>query len=130
MTVLADTSIWVDFFRGREPEAGGLEALLGRDELVTCGPILAELLAGTDPAHRGTLWLALGALPAVELDIAAWREAGEVANDLRSLGETTPLLDVLIGVAAVRGGAALWTRDADFERVQAVLPGLALYRVE
>jgi predicted nucleic acid-binding protein len=130
VTVLPDTSIWVDFFRGREPEAGGLEQLLGEDELVTCGPILAELLAGADRAQRATLWLALGALPAIELDVAAWREAGEVASDLRSLGETTPLLDILIGVAAVRAGAALWTRDADFERMRAVLPGLALYRVE
>jgi predicted nucleic acid-binding protein len=130
VTVLADTSIWVDFFRGNEPEAAELEHLLGQDELVTCGPILAELLAGANHAQRATLWLALGALPAVELDVAAWREAGEIASDLRSLGETTPLLDVLIGIAAVRGGAALWTRDADFERLQKVIPGLALYRVE
>jgi len=130
VTVLADTSIWVDFFRGREPEAGVLEQLLDQDELVTCGPILAGLLAGADRAQSAMLWLALGALPAVELDVTAWREAGEIASDLRSLGETTPLLDVLIGVAAVRGSAALWTRDADFERVRTVLPGLALYRVE
>ncbi len=61
--------------------------------------------------------------------MAAWREAGEIASDLRSLGETTPILDVRIGVAAIRGGAALWTRDADVERVRTVLPGLALYRV-
>ena len=130
MTVLADTSIWVDFFRGNEPEAGALEGLLDEHELVTCGPILAELLAGADQAQRATLWLALGALPAVELDVTAWQEASEIANVLRSLGETTPILDILIGIAAVRGGAALWTRHTDFERLGNVLPGLALYRVE
>lgn len=130
MTVLADTSIWVDFFRGNEPEATGLERLLGDDELVVCGPILAELLAGTDRSRRDTLWLALGALPAIELDVAAWREAGELAHDLRGTGETTPILDVLIAIAAVRAGASLWTRDADFERVRTVLPGLNLYGAE
>ena len=128
MTVLADTSIWVDFFRGREPEASALDRLLAAEELIVCGPIVAELLAGTGEPQRGTLWLALVALPAVDLDLAAWREAGEITHDLREHGETTPLLDVLIAVAAVRAGAELWTRDDDFERVRRVLPALALYR--
>jgi len=130
VTVLADTSVWIDFFRGREPEATGLEQLLDHDDLVVCGPILAELVAGTHRSQRGALWLALAALPLIELDGAAWREAGELAQDLRRIGETIPLLDVLIAVAAVRAGASLWTRDSDFERISQVLPGLALYRVE
>ena len=130
MTVLADTSIWIDFFRDREPVASVLEHRLEDGQLVTCGPILAELLAGADGSQRGALWLALAALPVIDLDIPAWREAGELASDLRRRGETTPLVDVLIAVAANRAGAELWSHDQDFERVQRVLPGLTLYRVE
>jgi predicted nucleic acid-binding protein len=127
VTVLADTSIWIDFFRGVEPAASRLEALLLEGELVLCGPIIAELIAGTAPDRRGALWLALGALPVVELDVSAWREAGEHAQTLRGGGNTTPLLDILIAVAAARAGAALWSRDADFARVRSAIPELRLY---
>jgi predicted nucleic acid-binding protein len=123
----SDTSIWIDFFRGRDPAAATLERLLDAGALVVCGPILAELVAGTPPQQRGALWLALAALPVVELDSSAWRGAGEYTQALRARGETTPLLDVLIGVAAARVGAAVWTRDDDFARIREVLPELELY---
>jgi predicted nucleic acid-binding protein len=128
VTVLADTSIWVDYFRGSEPAATELDRLLAEEELVVCGPILAELVAGVAPAQREELWLALASLPFVELGRDAWARAGELANGLRSRGARVPLLDLLIAVAAVRAEAFLWTRDGDFERISEVLPDLRLRR--
>jgi predicted nucleic acid-binding protein len=126
LTVLPDTSIWIDYFRGTEPTASAVATFLERDEVTLCGPIVAELLAGTASGQRETLFLALAALPVVELDLAAWRASGECAHELRQRGDTVPLLDVLIAVAAVRADATLWSRDAGFERVQRVLPELVL----
>ena len=126
MTVLPDTSVWVDYFRGTEPEATALDRLIADEAPFICGPIVAELLAGASPTRRDDLWLALASLPFVELGRDAWAEAGDLAHDLRSRGEGVPLLDVLIGVAAVRADAMLWTRDRDFERVLGVLPDLQL----
>lgn len=93
-----------------------------------CGPILAELVAGTPVSQREDVWLALGRLPFVELGRDAWTRAGELAHELRSGGAGVPLIDLLIAVAAVRADASLWTRDTDFERVAGVLPDLKLYR--
>jgi predicted nucleic acid-binding protein len=126
LTVLPDTSIWIDYFRGTEPTASAVATFLERDEVTLCGPVVAELLAGTASAHREALFLALAALPVVDLDLGAWRESGEYAHELRQRGDTVPILDVLIAVAAVRADAALWTRDGDFERVRRVLPELVL----
>ena len=126
MTVLPDTSIWIDYFRGTEPVASAFDRVLATEEPVICGPILAELLAGAPPPQREELWLALASLPFAELGRDAWAQAGELAHELRSRGEGLPLLDVLIAVAAVRAHAALWTRDRDFERVVDLLPELEL----
>ncbi|MGH2500141.1 MAG: PIN domain-containing protein [Candidatus Limnocylindria bacterium] len=128
MRILPDTSIWIDFFSGREPVAGSLEVLLRDAQLTTCGPVLAELLAGTPPRRQEALWLAVGSLPFVDLDQSAWREAGELCRGLRDRGRTVPLVDVLIAVASVRADAAVWTRYQDLARVQTVLPGLRLHQ--
>jgi predicted nucleic acid-binding protein len=104
-----------------------LEEHLEQESVVVCGPVLAELLAGTPPERRDDLWLALGSLPWAELDHAGWRRAGEVANDLRRTGRSVPLTDVVIAVACMRAGASLWTLDRDFEAIGAVLPELEVY---
>ena len=127
MTVLVDTSVWIDYFRGTEPVAAELSRMLADEPPVICGPILAELVAGTPSAHREDVWLALAGLPFVELGRDDWTRAGEVAHALRTGGSGVPLLDILIAVAAVSAGAVLWTRDTDFERIREVLDGLRLY---
>jgi predicted nucleic acid-binding protein len=126
--VLPDTSIWVDYLReGVSGAAAALEGHLQEESVLVCGPVLAELLAGTPPERRDDLWLALGSLPWAELDHAAWRRASEVANDLRRTGRSVPLTDVVIAVACTRADASLWTRDRDFEAIGAVLPELEVY---
>lgn len=127
MSVLPDTSIWVDYLRsGTSGPSAVLDDLLGREAAVVCGPVLAELLAGTPPERQDELWHALEALPWAELDRAGWRRIGEVAHELRSRGVSVPLTDLAIAVAAVSADASVWTRDEDFERIRAALPELEL----
>lgn len=128
MSVLPDTSIWIDYFRGSEPVANELGRLIAEAPPSICGPILAELVAGTPAEQREDVWLALSSLPFVDLGRDAWTLAGELAHELRRRGATVPLIDLLIAVAAVRGDVALWTRDRDFERVVEVLTELRLRR--
>jgi predicted nucleic acid-binding protein len=127
--LLPDTSIWVEYLRGTDPGATSeLDVQLDRESVLVCGPVVAELLAGTATEHREDLWLVLGSLPWADLDRPAWRQVGEVASDLRRRGSAVPLTDVEIAVAAARSGAELWTRDRDFERIAQVLPSLELHR--
>src|SRR5207245_3926702 len=84
LNLLPDTSIWVEYLRhGKTGTAGTLDDFLERESVFVCGPVMAELLAGTRPERREELWLALGSLPCAVFDHAAWREAGHVGNDLR-----------------------------------------------
>jgi predicted nucleic acid-binding protein len=126
--VLPDTSVWVDYSRrGQRGEAAGMRDLLDRGEVATCGPVAAELLVGADGEVAERVWLTLSSLPWVQLPTAAWREVGRLGSRLRRIGQTLPLTDLTIAIAAARAGHALWSLDSDFERIAPVLDGLELY---
>ena len=105
-----------------------LDQLLANEAVVVCGPVLAELLAGTDPGDRDEVWHSLASLPWAELDREAWRQVGEIAFELRTAGTSLPLTDIEIAVACLNTGASLWTRDGDFARLRAIRPALDLYQ--
>jgi predicted nucleic acid-binding protein len=123
--VLADTSVWVSYLRtGAAGPAAPLDDLLARQEVVVCGPVAAELLVGAAGAQRHELWTLLAGLDWADLGRAQWREVGETAAMLRERGQSVPLTDVEIAVAARAAGARLWSDDADFDRIEPALPGL------
>jgi predicted nucleic acid-binding protein len=128
VTVLTDTSVWVQYLRrGRAGKAARLDDLLAQGEVVVCGPVVAELVAGTPSARRAELTALLQALPWADLGHADWTRVGEVAARLREQGITTALTDVEIAVAAVRVHAEVWTYDSDFTRITKVLDSLSLF---
>jgi predicted nucleic acid-binding protein len=126
--LLPDTSVWVDYLKGRSLDVvAALDQHLERESVLVCGPVIAELLAGTRPDQREDLWLGIGSLPWAVIDQPAWRAIGETASELRRAGISVPLTDVAIAVAAANAEAELWTGDADFEQIRTVLPQLVLH---
>jgi predicted nucleic acid-binding protein len=131
VTVLPDTSIWIDYLSDQPGLASEhLDGLLQDREVMTCGPVIAEILAGTPAELRPEVWSSIGSLPWADLPPEAWRRIGERLHDLVRKGGTVPLTDMAIAMAAVEGDAALWTRDKDFRRIKEVLPKLELYLPE
>ena len=127
MRLVADTSVWVEYLRrGAQGWAAELDELLQRREVLMCGPVLAELVAGLPSDRRSGFWVRWQALPWAELERSSWLRAGALAGDLRRRGATVPLTDIVIAVAAARAGATLWSADADFERLTAVMDDLTL----
>ena len=125
MSVLADTSVWVDYLRdGRSGRAADLDGLLADGEVVMCGPVAAELIAGVAPDLSATLWRRFSGLTWADLDRSAWFRVGQVSSSLRRSGQRVALTDIQIAVAATQVDALLWTRDSDFDRVQEALPQL------
>jgi predicted nucleic acid-binding protein len=125
--VLPDTSIWVTYLRaGGQDVTDELSALLERREVLACGPVVAELVAGARPSDRATLLASLAGLPWAELDHQAWHSVGLLAAELRDRGQRLPLTDLEIAVAARSSGAVLWTADHHFDRLAPLLDGLEL----
>lgn len=127
--VLADTSIWVRYLRHgpTDPWGSRLDEALESGRLLICGPVVAELLTGTGAADRDRLAATLRAIDWVDLGRREWLAAGELAAKLRGAGDTVPLTDASIAVAAISGDAELLTADADFERIAEVDPRLRIH---
>ncbi len=126
--VLPDTSVWVDFARrGTAGGAADLRDLLDGGEVSTCGPVVAELLAGAEGEVAERISATLASLPWADLSPAAWRDAGVAARRLRKTGKTVPLTDLAIAVAAAHAGHVLWSFDTDFERIRSVIDDLVFY---
>ena len=125
--ILPDTSIWIAYLRpGAEDISRELSATLERREVLACGPVVAELVAGARPHDRATLLASLAGLPWAELDHQAWQSVGLLAAELRDQGQAIPLTDLEIAVAAHSSRAALWTADHHFKRLVPILDGLEL----
>jgi predicted nucleic acid-binding protein len=104
-----------------------MRGLLDAGEVATCGPVAAELLAGATGEVAERMWETLSSLPWAELDVAGWHDVGVTASRLRRGGETLPLTDLAIAVAASRAGHTVWSFDADFSRIQPALANLELF---
>ncbi len=123
--ILVDTSVVIDFVRGKEPK---LAALLMAHPVAVCGVTRTEFLCGArDPAHRHKLIAILAAFQFVPFPDALWDDVGDTVAALRSRGITVPLPDAIIATLAIKNDIEVWTRDPHFFAIRAALPALKLF---
>jgi len=122
--VLVDTSVWVEFFR--RPSRIDLPAVVDLDEVVTCLPVVQEVLQGfREEAAFALARDAMLALPLVEAPLR--QELFEEAVSLYRRARATELtvrssVDCLIAVCALRHGLTVLHRDRDFDFLARVSP--------
>ncbi len=114
--ILVDTSVWVEVFRVRRPL--DLEAILDFDDVVTCLPIIQEVLQGfRDERAFRVARDAMLSLPVVESPIGAdvYLEAVDLYRIARRSGLTIrSSIDCLIAACAIRHDLELLHRDRDY----------------
>jgi predicted nucleic acid-binding protein len=117
--ILVDSSVWIDYFRGRRTrEAAHLDALLGVEPVAIGDLMLAEVLQGF--ADDATFRRALGLFePVPVLEIGGRAIALQAARNFRSLrarGVTVrKTIDTLIATRCIHDGLPLLFSDRDFE---------------
>ena len=117
--VIADTSVWVDFLRGRQaPHCDQMAALLDEQVVALCDRVLQDVLQGvTDERQFRRVRTRLLALPCFNLGghtlaLAAARNY----RRMRRLGVTPrSATDVLIATFCVEEGHELLHNDRDFD---------------
>lgn len=105
-----------------------MQRLLHARAVWACGPVMAEIVAGASTQVEADVRDTFSGLYWAELRRDEWVRVGQVSRQLRHKGESLPLTDVTIAVAAVSADAAIWTHDRDFRRIRGVLPPLKLFR--
>lgn len=117
-----DTSVWIDFFRGRPSVVERLGELLDRDEVALPVPVRVEMLSGVRKAERPRLTRLLSALPLLTPTDESWRRIEAWVTTGAAAGHRFGFGDLLIAVLAVENQCDVWSFDQDFRR----LAGLGL----
>ena len=114
--ILVDTSVWIEVFRARRPL--DLEATVDLDDVVTCLPIVQEILQGfrEENAYRRARDAMLS-FPIVEspLRSSVFLEAVGLYRAARRSGRTLrSSVDCLIAACAIRHDLEVLHRNRDF----------------
>jgi predicted nucleic acid-binding protein len=124
--IIADTSVWIEFFRDeRSLISIHLQGLLRSGRVALTGMVLAEILQGVKGAREAAMVKkSLEPLTFMEISRKMWEIAGEMSASLRRKGLTIPLSDILIASVALNTDCEVFTTDPHFDSI----PGLRLHK--
>lgn len=123
--ILVDTSVWIDRLRGTRGRAfAAVEELVDvrRGNAAITEPIAMELLCGAGPVELARVKVLLDSLTVLSVQPSVdFADAAAIFRATRANGRQARKVNVcLIAAVALRHGAELWHKDADFEAIAAV----------
>ncbi|HDH00423.1 MAG TPA: PIN domain nuclease [Nitrospirae bacterium] len=117
--VLIDTSIWIEFFRKKDPYFEVVRNLIEKDNVCCIGLIYAELLQGAKAEKElSTLRDFMHVFDFIPESAALWEKAGLISYELRRKGKEISLSDCFIASSAVSYSASLFTLDKHFQTIK------------
>ncbi len=120
--VLVDTSVWIEVFR--RPAGLDLESIVDFDDVVTCWPVIQEVLQGfREPFAFRRARQAMLSLPIVASPLTpeVYDKAIELYRSARRSGMTVrSSVDCLIAACALQHHLTVLHRDRDFQALAAV----------
>ncbi len=124
--ILVDTTVWIDFFAGRElPHVLKMRDLILDDaSLAICGVILTEVLQGL-PDDKTFARVEQSFRPLISLPMAdvVFVRAATIYRGLRKKGVTIRKSnDCMIAATALQYDCELLHNDKDFTQISAVCP--------
>jgi predicted nucleic acid-binding protein len=123
--VIVDTTVWIDYFRGRRTaQTQWLDQALGVTRVGLCDLILCEILQGmpsdADAVDVLAQMSSFDLLDTGGMDLAV--ESARNYRRLRARGHTVrKTIDCLIATLCLRGGHELLHNDRDFDPFEAML---------
>lgn len=117
--VLIDTSVWIDFFRKRQPVHSAVVELLDSDSVCCIGLIVGELMQGAKSERElSVIKDFIHVFQFLPESTNLWEKAGQLSYTLRRKGVTVGLADCYIAVSAIEAGAQLFSLDSHFEVIR------------
>ena len=123
--ILADTCIWIEFFKRSSSLGDALEARIIEGSVWVCGVVLYELAQGVKSSHeRSQVLTTVENLEYAEMSKMLWEKAGDLSSSLRKQGLTIPFSDILIATLAMEHNLRVFTLDGHFKEI----PGVTIYK--
>jgi predicted nucleic acid-binding protein len=116
--ILADTSVWIEFFKQNSGTGDALEALILEDTVWTCGVVLFELVQGVrSEVEKAQILTTVSHLKYAEMSKSLWQKAGDLSAALRKKGLTLPHSDIFIAAIAIEHNLSIFTLDGHFAQI-------------
>lgn len=116
--ICVDTSVWIEFLRGRDHRLiSTLNQYLDDDVVILSRLVFLEILNGASSRDATVLRRNLSALPILDPLPSTWDVVEGWVDAARSKGERFGIVDLLIAAQAHEKGATVWSLDADFQRM-------------
>ena len=110
--ILIDTSVWIEFFKQKEPFNKDIRSLLEAHVVAAIEPVFAELLYGVRNRKEKQIVLSYWqTLPRIEFRSHSMIEAAQYANSNQYLQSGIGLMDAIIIKSVSDGSHLLWTLD-------------------
>jgi predicted nucleic acid-binding protein len=110
--VLVDTSVWIDFFRKKEPCYSKVLLLIDSDSIVCVDMVFAELLQGAKSEKEfKTIKEFLYVFEFLNESEKVWELAGTTSFNLQRKGKSVGLSDCYIAAFARVHNVRLFTKD-------------------
>ena len=109
--ILADTSVWIEFLKGREKYFESFDDLLKQKQIIAVECVFGELLQGTRSHEERELIRAYWEhLPKID-DRGLWLVAGEFSSDGQWHSKGVGLIDLFLYAVARKYQFRIWTLD-------------------
>ena len=126
---LVDTSVWIEFFRKKEPWFGLVSGWLDEDSICCCGLIYAELLQGAKSEKEMKIIKEFKYVLEFLKDSAElWEKAGLLSYSLRKKGRTIGLADSYLAILASEFQIVMVSKDRHFNILRSEV-SFSLYKV-
>lgn len=117
--VVVDTSVWIEFFRKKEPYYNIVLDLIDNERVACIGIVLAELLQGAKSVKElNTIKEFLYVFDFLPESERLWEQAGELSFNLQRKGKSAGLSDCYIAVVTRAYNTKLLTTDKHFDVIK------------
>ncbi|MBI3399531.1 MAG: PIN domain-containing protein [Deltaproteobacteria bacterium] len=120
--ILVDTSVWIEFFRKKEPYYKIVGNWIDEDRICCIGLVLAELLQGVKTEKElSVIKDFLYVFEYLNESKELWEKAGELSFHLSKKGIRAGLSDCYIAAASRENEVGIITLDKHFGLIQKVI---------
>ena len=109
--IVVDTSVWVEFLKGRQDYFLPFSTLLDQQQVVAVECVFGELLQGAKSSREQSIILGYWENLPNQSDRGLWVEAGKVSMNKKWHAKGVGLIDAFLLCFARTYGLQLWTLD-------------------
>lgn len=117
--VAIDTSVWIEFFKGKNPQlVENVNFLLDQEEVMLLSPVWIEVLSGASRQEVLTLKYVLSSLPMYYPQESTWDVMRGWIEISSQKGFRFGMADLLIAAVSKENDGFLWSLDKHFSQME------------